>query len=100
MCSLIGSLVVMRDCEADTLMERLHMCRDSNTGGLGAKQACTRFKNGLRVFRTHVRSSHVLRPLSATRSLILNVSMCIMVCRRHDDNTNGPMGDPGMVRLP
>ena len=85
-------------------LARLWQCsrmrRDSNTGGLGAKQACTQFKNGSRVFRSHVRSSHVLRSLSATRSLILNVSTCSIVCRRHDDPTNGPMGDPGMVRLP
>ena len=76
------------------------MRRDSNTGGLGAKWACMRFKNGSRMFQSHVRSSHVLRPLSATRSLILNVSTCIIVCRRHEDSTNGPMDDPGMVRLP
>ena len=82
------------------LQERSRMRRDSNTGGLGAKQACARFKNGSHVFRSHVRSSHVLRPLSATRSLILNVSTGSIVCRRHDDPTNGPTGDPGMVRLP
>ena len=82
------------------LRERLHMRHDSNTGSLGAKQACARFKNGSRVFRSHIRSSHVLCPLSASRSLILNISMCKVVCRRHDDPTNGPTGDPGMVRLP
>ena len=76
------------------------MCRDSNMDGLGAKQACAWFKNGSHVFRSHVRSLHVLRPLSATRSLILNVSTCSIVCRHHEDPTNGPMGDPGMVRLP
>ena len=76
------------------------MCRDSNTAGLGAKQACEWFKNGSRMFRSHVCSSHMLRPLSATRSLILNVSTCSIVCRRHDDPTNHPTGDPGMVRLP
>ena len=59
-----------------------------------------RFKNGSCVFWLHIRSSHMLRPLSATRSLILNVSTCSIVCRRHDDPTNGPTGDPGMVRLP
>ena len=82
------------------LWERSHMRRDSNTGGLGAKWSCTRFKNGSRVFRSHVRSSHVLRPLSVTRSLILKVSTCIIVCRRHEDPTNGPTGDPIMVGLP
>ena len=82
------------------LRERSRMRRDSNMGGLGAKRVCARFKNGLRVFRSHVRSSHVLRLLSATRSLILNVSTCSIVCRRRDDPTNGPTGDPGMVRLP
>ena len=76
------------------------MRRDSNICGLGAKRACARFKNGFRMFRSHVRSSHVLRSLSASRSLILNVSMCSIVCHRHDDPTNGPMGDPGTVRLP
>ena len=80
--------------------EHSRMRRDSNTGGLGAKRACARFKNGSRVFRSHVRSSHVLLPLSATRSLILNVSTCSIVCCRHDDPTNGPTGDPGMVKLP
>ena len=82
------------------LRERSYMRRDSNTGGLGAKWACARFKNGLRVFRSHVRSSHVLHLLSATRSLILNVSTCSIVCPCRDDPTNGPTGDPGMVRLP
>ena len=82
------------------LRERSRMRRDSNTGSLGAKRACARFKNGSLVFRSRVRSSHVLRPLSATQSLILNVSTCSIVCRRHDDPTNVPMGDPGMVRLP
>ena len=86
--SLIGSLVVMRDCEAG---------RNSNTGGLGAKRACAQFKNSSCVFRSRVRSLHVFRPLSATRSLILNVSTCSMVCRHHDDPTNGPTGDPSMV---
>ena len=76
------------------------MRHDSNTGGLGAKRACARFKNGSRVFWSRIRSSHVLRQLSATRSLILNVSTCKVVCRRHDDPTNDSMGDPGMVRLP
>ena len=82
------------------LRERSRMRRNSNKGGLGAKQACAQFKNGSHVFRLHVGSLHVLRPLSATRSLILNLSTCSIVCRRHDDPTNGPTGDPGMVRLP
>ena len=82
------------------LRERSRMHRDSNTGGLGAKWACARFKNGSHVFQLHVCSSHVLHPSSATRSLILNVSTCSIVCRRHEDPTNGPMGDPGMVSLP
>ena len=82
------------------LRERSRTRHDPNMGSLGTKQACAWFKNGSRLFRSHVRSSRMLRPLSATRSLILNVSMCSIVCRRHDDPTNGPMGDPGMVRLP
>ena len=91
----------MRDREAGApLRGRSCMRHDSNMGGLGAKWACARFKNGSRVFRSHVRSSRVLRPSSATRSLILNVSTCKVVCRRHDDPTNGPTGDPSMVRLP
>ena len=76
------------------------MRRNSNTGSLGAKRTCAQFQNGSRVFQSHVRSSHVLRPLSATRLLILNVSTCSVVCCRHEDPTNGPTGDPGMVRLP
>ena len=76
------------------------MHRDSNTGSLGTKRACAWFKNSSRMFQSHVRSSHVLRMLSATQSLILNVSTCSIVCCRHDDPTNGPTGDPGMVRLP
>ena len=76
------------------------MRRDSNMGSLGAKQACAQFKNGLHVFCTCVHSSYVLHLLSATLLLILNVSMCKVVCHRHDDPTNGPTGDPSMVRLP
>ena len=72
------------------LRERSCMRHDSNTGSLGAKRACARFKNGSPVFRSHVHSSCVLRPLSGTRSLILNVSTCKVVCRRHNDPTNGP----------
>ena len=82
------------------LWERLRTRHDSNTGSLGAKRACERFKNGSRVFQSHVRLLRVIRPLSATRSLILNVSTCKVVCRRHDDPTNDPTGDPSMVRLP
>ena len=100
MYSLIGSLVVMRDHEAGAVAGTFTHASRSNTGSLGAKRACARFKNGSRLFRSHVRSSHVLRPLSATRSLILNVSTCSIVCCRHDVPTSGPTGDPGMVRLP
>ena len=82
------------------LRERSRMRRDSNRGSLGAKRACVRFKNGSLVLRSHVRLSHVLHPLSATQSIIVNVSTCTIVCRRHEDPTNGPTGDPGMVRLP
>ena len=82
------------------LWEHSHVRRDSNTGGLGAKWACVQFKNGSLAFRSHVHSLHVLHPSSATRSLILDVSMCNVICRRHEDPTNGPTGDPSMVRLP
>ena len=73
---------------------------DSNTGGLGTKWACAQFKNGLCTFRSHVCSLHVLHPSSATQSLILDVSMCNMICYHNDDPKNGPTGDPSMVRLP
>ena len=82
------------------LQERSRMRHDSNTGGLGTKWACIRFKNGSRVFWSRVHSLHVLRPLSLTWSLILNISTCKVVCRRHDDPMNGPMDDPSMVMLP
>ena len=76
------------------------MCCNSNTDGLGTKQACMQLKNGSCIFRLHICSLHVLHPSSATRSLILDISMCNVICRRHDDPTNGPTGDPSMVRLP
>ena len=76
------------------------MHRDSNTGSLGTKRACMQFKNSSRLFQSHIHLLHMLCPLSVTRSLILNASMCQVVCRRHNDPTNGPMGDPSMVRLP
>ena len=76
------------------------MCRDSNTGGLGAKWACMWFKNGLCMFRSCVRLSCMLHRLNATWSLILNISTFKVVCRRHNDPTNGPTCDPSMVRLP
>ena len=90
----------MRDREAVALVECLRTHHDSNTGSLGAKRPCVGFKSGSRVIRSHVRSSRVPRPSSATRLVILNVSTRKVVCRRHDDPTNGLTGDPSMVRLP
>ena len=108
MYSLIGSLVIMCDCEAGTLTGVFAHASQFKYGQfrhqtglcLGTKWACAQFKNGSHVFWSRVCSSHVLHPLSATRSQILNVSRCKVVCRRHDDPTNGPIGDPGMVHLP
>ena len=100
MYSLIGSLVVMCDHVLAHLWERLHARCDSNTGGLGATWACAWFKNGSCTFRSHVHSSHVLHLSSATRSLILDVSTCYVICRHHDEPMNGPMSDPSMGRLP
>ena len=91
MFSLIGSLVVIVIVRLVRLWEHSRMRRNSNTDSLGAKRT---------LFRSHIRSSHVLRPLIATRLLILNVSTCSVVCRRHEYPTNGLTGDPGMVRLP
>ena len=76
------------------------MHRNSNTGGLGTKWAYMWLKNGSHALRSHVRLLHVLRPSSATWSLILDFSTCSMVCRRHDNPKNGHTGDPIMVRLP
>ena len=84
----------------ERLQERSHTCHDSYMGGLGTKQACAWFKNSSCVFRMRVHLLHVLRRLSVTRSLILDVSTCKVVCRRHDSPTNGPKGDPSTVRLP
>ena len=100
MYSLIGSLVVMCDCEADALTGTSTHASRLKYRRLSAKRACAQFKNISRVFWSHVHSSHVLRPLSATRSVILNVSTCSIVCCHLVDPTNGPTGDPGMVRLP
>ena len=74
------------------------MRHDSNMGSLGAKRACAQVKNSLRVFRSHICSSCMLRPLSAIQLLILNASTCKVVCHRHDDLTNGPTGDPSTMR--
>ena len=89
--------------------------RDREAGALvGTFAHASRFKYGQfrrqmglravqkRFARVSVARTFVVRasPLSATRSLILNVSTCKVVCRRHDDPTNGPTGDPSMVRLP
>ena len=91
MYSLRGSLVIMRDLKAGAF--RI-------VSSLGTKQACVLFKNSLHVFQLCVCLSHVLHLLSATRPFLLNVSTCKVVCRRHDVPTNGPTGDPSMVRLP
>ena len=80
------------------LQELSYVHCDSNTGGLGAKWACTRFNNSSCAFQSHVHSSHVLHPSSATRSLILDVSTCNMMCRLHEDPTNGPTDDRSMAR--
>ena len=90
----------MRDHEAGALPGTFTVHRDSNTGGLGAKQACAQLKNGSQVFRSLVHLSHMLYLPSASRSLIIDVSACNVICRHHDDPMNGPMGDPSMVKLP
>ena len=101
MYSLISSLVAMRDREADALVgtfthaSRFKYGQFKRQMGLRAVK-----KNSSHVFRSHVRSSRVLRPLSATLSHISNVYTCKVVCHRHDDPTNGPTGDPSMARLP
>ena len=101
MYSLIGSLVVMRDCEAGALAgtfthaSRFKYGRFRRQTGLPAVQ-----KNCSRVFWSHVRRWVALLSLSATRSLIVNVSTCSIVCCCHEDPTIGATGDPGMVRLP
>ena len=100
MYSLIGSLVACVIVRLAPLQDRLRMPHDSDKGGLGAKQACARLKNCSPMFQSHICLSHVLHPLTATRSLILNVSTCKVVCYRHKDPTNGPTGDPSMERLP
>ena len=66
---MIARLVHLQGCS--------HTCRDSNTGSLGAKQACMQFENSLHTFQSHIHSSHMLHPSSATRSLILDISMCV-----------------------
>ena len=82
------------------LRKHLCACHDSNTGSLGAKWACVWFNNGSHAFQSHVHLLHMLHLSSVTRSLILDVSSCNVICRRHDNPMNGPMGDPSMVRLP
>ena len=52
------------------LQEHLRTCHDSNTGSLGAKQACAWFKKGLHVFQLHVHLFHMLHPFGVTRSLV------------------------------
>ena len=100
MYSLIGSLVVMHDREAGALTGTFAHALQFKFGQIRHQMGLCAVQNSSHVFRSRIRSSHVLRPLSATRSLILDVSTCKVVCRRHDDPTNGPTGDPSMVRLP
>ena len=90
----------MRDHEAGTLTGTFTVHRDSNTGGLGAKQACTQLRNDSQAFRSLVHLSHMLHQSSASQSLIIDVSVCNVICRHHDEPTNGPTGDPSMVLLP
>ena len=82
------------------LREREHAHQDSNTGGLGAKQACVRLKNVLHAFRSHISLSHRLHLTSVTWSFVLDVITCNMICRCHENPTNGPTCELNMVRLP
>ena len=100
MYSLIVSLVIVLDLKAGALMGMSACPLQFKYGFLGTKWACAWFKNGSCAFQSHVHSLHVLCPSSANRSLILDVSMCNMICYHHENPTNGPMGDPSMVRLP
>ena len=43
---------------------------------------------------------HAVQKTVDVWSLILDISMYNVICRRHDDPRNGPTGDPSMVRLP
>ena len=100
MFSFIGSLVVMRDREAGALTGTfMHASQFKYRQFRCQTDLCAvqkRFAH-VSVARTFVARAS---PVNATGLLILNVSMCSVVCRRHEDPTNGPTGDPGMVRLP
>ena len=98
MYSLIGSLVIMRDQEAGTLTGTF-------THALRFKYGRFRHQTGLCVVQKQfvcvlIAHTFVARASSAKCDSVAHIKCLHVVCRRHDDPTNGPTGDPSMVRLP
>ena len=93
MYSLIGSLVVMRDREAGTLTGTFMYMLGFKYEQFRHQRACAVQKQFARVSVTRTIITHAppLKCDSVTHIKRLHV---------HDDPTNGPTGDPGMVRLP
>ena len=86
MYSLIGSLVIIRNREAGPLAGTFMHASQFKYGLFRRQMGLRAVQKRFARVSGHVRSLHVLRPLSATRSLILNVSTC--------------SSNPAMVRLP
>ena len=100
MYSLIGSVVIMCEHEAGALTGMfVHTLRFKYGQFRHQTDLCTVQKQFARVLIAHT-CVNMLHSSSATQSLILDVSTCNVICHCHDDPTNGPIGDPSMVRLP
>ena len=97
MYSLISSLVIMCDREARTLAGTFtHTSR--------FKYGQFRRQTGLRAVqkwfaRVSVAHTFVVHASPVKCDSVAHIQRKV-VCRRHDDPTNGPTGDPSMVRLP
>ena len=100
MYSLIGSLVIMRDREVGSLTGTIVQASQFIYRQFRHQVGLHVVQNGSCMFGMHICSLHVLLQSSATLSLILYISTCNVIFRRQDDPTNGPTGDPSMVRLP
>ena len=98
--SLIGSLVINNGCGTDALMGML-ACMLWTCYGLQDRP-----KNDLHAFEmdcAHFNCTYIHCTCficQVTWSLMRVGSTCNMFCRHYDEPTNGPMGNPHMVRLP
>ena len=100
MYSLRGSLVIMHDREAGTLMGTFMHASQFKYGWFRHKTGlCVVQKWFMHVLVMHMFVTHA-SPVKCDLVAHIKHLHVLSVCCRHDYPTNGPTGNPSMVRLP